>query len=74
MSLVNLSEKPLPVSPSELPEGISQVDFVYVSGDAYGDHPSFGTALIGRILEKNGFTVGIIPQPDFKTSYKDGSG
>ena len=74
MSLVNLAKKPLPVSPSELPEGISQVDFVYVSGDAYVDHPSFGTAIIGRILEKCGFSVGIIPQPDFKTSYKDGSG
>ncbi len=74
MSLVNLAAKPLPVSPSELPEGVSQVDFVYVSGDAYVDHPSFGTAIIGRILEKCGFTVGIIPQPDFKNSYKDGSG
>ena len=74
MSLVNLAKKPLPVSPSELEKGVTQVDFVYVSGDAYVDHPSFGTAIIGRILEKNGFTVGIIPQPDFKTSYKDGSG
>ncbi|MBE6682332.1 MAG: YgiQ family radical SAM protein [Ruminococcaceae bacterium] len=74
MNLVNLAAKPLPVSPSELPEGVSQVDFVYVSGDAYVDHPSFGTAIIGRILEKCGFTVGIIPQPDFKSSYKDGSG
>ena len=74
MSLVNLAAKPLPVSPAELPEGINQVDFVYVSGDAYVDHPSFGTAIIGRILEKCGFTVGIIPQPDFKNSYKDGSG
>ena len=74
MSLVNLAKKPLPVNPSELPDGVTQVDFVYVSGDAYVDHPSFGTAIIGRILEKNGFTVGIIPQPDFKNSYKDGSG
>ena len=74
MSLVNLAKKPLPVSPSELPDGAKQVDFVYVSGDAYVDHPSFGTAIIGRILEKCGFTVGIIPQPDFKNSYKDGSG
>ena len=74
MSLVNLAKKPLPVSLAELPEGVNQVDFVYVSGDAYVDHPSFGTAIIGRILEKCGFTVGIIPQPDFKNSYKDGSG
>ncbi len=70
---VNLATKPLPVSPKELDEG-TVLDFVYVSGDAYVDHPSFGTAIIGRILQKNGFTVGIIPQPDFKTSYKDGSG
>ncbi|MBR2020841.1 MAG: hypothetical protein IJ939_00245, partial [Clostridia bacterium] len=74
MSLVNLATKPLPVSPSELDEGVTQVDFVYVSGDAYVDHPSFGTAIIARLLEKCGFRVGIIPQPDFKTSYKDGSG
>lgn len=74
MKYVNLAEKPLPVSPAELPDGQTQVDFVYVSGDAYVDHPSFGTAIIGRILEKNGFSVGIIPQPDFKNSYKDGSG
>ena len=74
MSLVNLAKKPLPVSPSELDDGAKQVDFVYVSGDAYVDHPSFGTAIIGRILEKCGFTVGIIPQPEYKTSYKDGSG
>ena len=70
---VNLASKPLPVSPQELEEN-AVVDFVYVSGDAYVDHPSFGTALIARILEKHGFTVGIIPQPDFKTGYKDGSG
>ena len=74
MSFVNLAKKPMPVCPAELPEGVTQVDFVYVSGDAYVDHPSFGTAIIGRILEKHGFTVGIIPQPDFKNSYKDGSG
>lgn len=73
MSLVNLAKKPLPISPEELPEGVTQVDFVYVSGDAYVDHPSFGTAIIGRILEKNGFTVGIIPQPDYKNDYDDKS-
>ncbi len=74
MKYVNLAKKPLAVSPAELDEGHTQVDFVYVSGDAYVDHPSFGTAIIGRILEKNGFTIGIIPQPEYKTSYKDGSG
>ncbi|MBP3580535.1 MAG: hypothetical protein J6K12_04730, partial [Clostridia bacterium] len=70
---VNLASKPLPVTPDEV-SGDGSVDFVYVSGDAYVDHPSFGTAIIGRILEKNGFKVGIIPQPEFITAYKDGSG
>jgi len=46
--------------------GWEQVDFVLVTGDAYVDHPSFGTALIGRILEKEGFSVGIISQPDWR--------
>ena len=72
MFLPTLGKKPLPVSPTELPEG-TVLDFVYVTGDAYVDHPSFGTAIISRILEANGFSVGIIPQPDYKTSYKDKS-
>ncbi|MBU0686542.1 MAG: YgiQ family radical SAM protein [Candidatus Margulisbacteria bacterium] len=42
-------------------------DIILVSGDAYIDHPSFGTALIARYLEKHGFSVGIIDQPDWKT-------
>ncbi len=52
---------------------IEQLDFVYVCGDAYVDHPSFGHAIISRILQKHGFTVGIIAQPrwhdceDFKS-------
>jgi hypothetical protein len=47
-----LREKFLPVSPEDLRErGISQLDFVYVSGDAYVDHPSFGPAIITRLLE-----------------------
>jgi uncharacterized radical SAM protein YgiQ len=41
-------------------------DFVFVSGDAYVDHPSFAAALLGRVLEAAGFRVGIIPQPDWK--------
>ncbi len=40
------------------------LDFVYISGDAYVDHPSFGVAIISRVLEANGYKVGIIPQPD----------
>ena len=46
--------------------GIEQLDFVYISGDAYVDHPSFGHAIITRMLEANGFSVGIIAQPDWK--------
>ena len=57
----------LPVSQDDLrARNIQQLDFVFVSGDAYVDHPSFASALLGRWLEKHGYTVGIIPQPDYK--------
>ena len=57
----------LPVTPEEVDErGWGQVDFVYVSGDAYVDHPSFGPAIITRILEAHGYSVGFIAQPDFR--------
>ena len=46
--------------------GWEQCDFVYVIGDAYVDHPSFGHAIISRILESHGYSVGIISQPDWK--------
>ena len=46
--------------------GWNQCDFVYVSGDAYVDHPSFGHAIITRLLEAHGYKVGIIAQPDWK--------
>ena len=46
--------------------GWDQVDFVYVSGDAYVDHPSFGHAIITRLLESRGYRVGIIAQPDWR--------
>ncbi|MCI5893539.1 MAG: YgiQ family radical SAM protein [Clostridiales bacterium] len=56
----------LPVSKKDLNiMGIDELDFVYVIGDAYVDHPSFGHAIISRVLEHNGYTVGIIPQPDW---------
>ncbi|MBR2901272.1 MAG: YgiQ family radical SAM protein [Clostridia bacterium] len=44
-----------------------QPDFVIVTGDAYVDHPSFGTAIISRVLEAEGYSVAIIPQPDYKS-------
>ena len=47
-------------------KGWDEVDFVLISGDAYVDHPSFGTALIGRLLENEGFRVGILAQPDWR--------
>lgn len=57
----------LPITREELLErGIQQPDFVYVIGDAYVDHPSFGHAIISRLLEAHGFSVGIISQPDWK--------
>ena len=57
----------LPVSKEDLLDrGISEVDFVFVSGDAYVDHASFASALLGRLLEANGYTVAILPQPDWK--------
>ena len=46
--------------------GWEQCDFVYVSGDAYVDHPSFGTAIIVRLLEAHGYRVGVIAQPDWR--------
>ncbi len=56
----------LPVSPKDLENrGYEQVDFVLVTGDAYVDHPSFGMAVIGRVLEKEGFTVAILSQPNW---------
>ena len=57
----------LPATKEELKErGIAQPDFVYVIGDAYVDHPSFGPAIIGRVLESHGYSVAILSQPDWK--------
>ncbi|MGM9585784.1 MAG: YgiQ family radical SAM protein [Faecousia sp.] len=57
----------LPITKREMQErGWEQCDFVYVIGDAYVDHPSFGHAIISRVLENNGYSVGIISQPDWK--------
>ncbi len=57
----------LPISKEDMDSrGIKQLDFVYVTGDAYVDHPSFGHAIISRVLEAHGYTVGILSQPDWK--------
>jgi len=60
--------QPLPVTPQECKvRGWDSVDIVLVSGDAYVDHPSFGIALIGRLLESHGYRVAVLPQPRFDT-------
>lgn len=57
----------LPISKEDMElRGLDQLDFVYVCGDAYVDHPSFGHAIISRVLEAHGYSVGIIAQPDWK--------
>ncbi|SCN26273.1 putative radical SAM protein YgiQ [Clostridium sp. N3C] len=57
----------LPVNKEDLAaRNIDTLDFIVVSGDAYVDHPSFGAAIIGRVLEAQGFTVGIIAQPNWR--------
>jgi uncharacterized radical SAM protein YgiQ len=62
-----MSQGFLPVTRQEmLDRGWEQVDFVYVCGDAYVDHSSFGAAIITRVLEAHGFRVGMIAQPDWK--------
>lgn len=59
----------LPVSQQDMRErGWYYYDFLLVTGDAYVDHPSFGTAVISRVLEKNGFRVAILSQPDFHST------
>ncbi|MBR3768550.1 MAG: YgiQ family radical SAM protein [Clostridia bacterium] len=56
----------LPINKSEMNKrGWHYVDFVYISGDAYVDHPSFGAAIITRVLEKAGYKVGFLSQPDW---------
>ncbi|MGM9973597.1 MAG: YgiQ family radical SAM protein [Clostridiaceae bacterium] len=60
-------KKLLPISREEMKDhGWDQVDFAFVTGDAYVDHPSFGHAIISRVLEAQGYKVGIISQPDWK--------
>ncbi len=64
---VVLPEEFLPTTAQEMrARGWERCDFVYVCGDAYVDHPSFGMAIISRLLEAHGYTVGIIAQPDWK--------
>lgn len=62
----------LPITKKEVEKrGWGDLDVVLISGDAYVDHPSFGTAVIGRIIEDEGFKVGIIPQPNWRDDLRD---
>ncbi|MBU3207377.1 YgiQ family radical SAM protein [Clostridium algidicarnis] len=66
---MELAKDFLPICKDDMKNrGIDQLDFIIVSGDAYVDHPSFGTAIIARTLESDGFSVGIIAQPDWHNS------
>ena len=59
----------LPITKAEAEAlGIKQPDFVFITGDAYVDHPSFGTAILSRLLESKGYSVCVIAQPNFKNS------
>ena len=63
-----MSQGFLPISKKDMAEaGWDRPDFVYVTGDAYVDHPSFGVSLISRVLEADGFRVAILSQPDYKS-------
>lgn len=62
----------LPITYREIEQrGWTDVDVVLISGDAYVDHPAFGTAVIGRILESEGLRVAIVPQPNWKDDLRD---
>lgn len=62
-----MSNKFLPINKNDMLErGWTELDFLFISGDAYVDHPSFATAIITRILEAQGYKVGIICQPDWR--------
>ncbi|MGB0914886.1 MAG: YgiQ family radical SAM protein [Crocinitomicaceae bacterium] len=62
----------LPITKKELEKrGFEDVDVVLISGDAYVDHPAFGTAVVGRIIEDEGFSVAIVAQPNWKDDLRD---
>ena len=61
----------LPISRADMQRrGWEQCDFVYIIGDGYVDHPSFGAAVIGRVLESQGYRVALVPQPDWSSASK----
>jgi uncharacterized radical SAM protein YgiQ len=69
LSLARSDTRPLPMSPGEVrARGWTEVDVVFITGDAYVDHPSFAMALLGRLLESAGYKVGIVSQPDWRSA------
>src|SRR5262245_48604520 len=67
-SVSNAPTPPLPMTREEMvARGWDAMDIVFVTGDAYVDHPSFAMALLGRLLESEGFRVGIVSQPDWRS-------
>jgi len=71
-----MSDRPLtdwlPITRKEVEErGWEELDVILISGDAYVDHPAFGTAVIGRIMESEGLKIGIIPQPNWRDDLRD---
>jgi len=65
--VTNQNNRFLPLTPDEARErGWNEIDFLLITGDAYVDHPSFGTAIIGRVLEAEGYRVAIVSQPNWR--------
>ena len=62
----------LPITKKETDlRGWNEVDIVIITGDAYVDHPAFGAAVIGRVLEGHGYKVALIPQPNWRDDLRD---
>lgn len=74
--MITVRERPItdwmPITKKEIEQrGWDEVDVILISGDAYVDHPAFGTAVIGRIMESEGLRVAVIPQPNWKDDLRD---
>jgi uncharacterized radical SAM protein YgiQ len=74
--MITVRERPitdwLPITKKEVEQrGWDELDVILISGDAYVDHPAFGTAVVGRIIESEGFKVAIVPQPNWKDDLRD---
>ena len=62
----------LPITKKEVEKrGWGELDVILISGDAYIDHPTYGTAVIGRIIESEGFKIAVIPQPNWQDDLRD---